>query len=188
MRKIYFLLLVLLLVTGNAIAQKKWHYSSHNYAGLLEGDNGSAFQLQTIQGIRNSLWFTGIGTGIDYYYLRSVPIFLSVNRNLSTKNRTPYLSLDGGINMAWLKEDRNQWNDFIRSDFSPALYWAGGVGYKVGLRNKKDAILLHVGYSYKQLKEKQEQPVFCINPPCPPSVQYFNYKLNRITMKLGWQL
>lgn len=179
--------LLLLLFTG-AGAQVKARYSSMNYVGLLEGDNGTAFQLQTVQGIRFSRWFTGIGTGLDYYYLRSVPLFLSVNRNLFNQPRTPYVSLDGGINFAWYRREQERWSDFIGSDFSPSLYWNAGIGYKVYMRNRKDALLLNIGYSYKQLEEDQEQAVFCVSPPCPPRVEHYNYKLNRVSVKLGWQL
>lgn len=187
MRKYSTTLILLLLLTCSQ-AQDKAKYSSMNYAGLLEGDNGSAFQLQTVQGVKFSRWFTGIGTGLDYYYLRSVPLFLSVNRSLFNQPRTPYFSLDGGVNFAWYKREREQWSNFLGSEFSPALYWGAALGYKVSTRNKKDALLLNIGYSFKQLKEDQEQVVFCVNPPCPPKVEHYNYKLNRVSVKLGWQL
>jgi hypothetical protein len=186
--KKYSITLLLLLLLSGAGAQEKLRYSSMNYAGLLEGDNGSAFQLQTVHGLKFSRWFTGIGTGLDYYYLRSVPLFLSVNRGLFNQPRTPYISLDGGINFAWFKREQPMWGDFLASDFSPALYWAAGLGYKVSMRNKKDALLLNIGYSFKQMKEDQEKAVFCINPPCPPRVEHYSYKLNRVSVKLGWQL
>lgn len=186
--KKWVILLTLCVLTAAAGAQKKLQYSSMNYAGMLEGDNGTAFQVQTIQGIKYGQWFTGLGTGLDYYYLRSVPLFLSLNRNLFNKERTPYLSLDGGINFAWVNRERSRWNDFISNDFSPVLYWGAGLGYKVGLRNKKDALLLNIGYTFKHIKEEQEHAVFCINPPCPPAVEQYNYKLNRLSVKLGWQL
>lgn len=186
--KKYSLLLLCFLALSRTQAQDKIRYSSMNYAGLLEGDNGSAFQLQTVQGLRFSRWFTGIGTGLDYYYLRSVPLFLSVNRNLFNQPRTPYLSLDGGINFAWYKREQERWGNFLSSDFTPALYWGAGLGYKVSMRNRKDALLLNIGYSFKQLKEDQERVVFCVTPPCPPQVEHYNYKLNRVSVKLGWQL
>lgn len=188
MKQYALLLLLVLLLSNGTKAQHPVKYSSMNYAGLLEGDNGSAFQLQTVQGVRFSRWFTGIGTGLDYYYLRSVPLFLSVNRNLFNQPRTPYVSLDGGINFAWYKREQERWSDFISSDFSPSLYWNAGLGYKVTLRNKKDALLLNISYSFKQLREDQERAVFCTTPPCPPKVEHYNYKLNRVSMKLGWQL
>lgn len=188
MRKHFTILFLLLFLLSGAGAQDKVRYSSMNYAGLLEGDNGSAFQLQSIQGVRFSRWFTGIGTGLDYYYLRSVPLFVSVNRNLFNQPRTPYVSLDGGINFAWYRREQERWGDFIGSDFSPSLYWNAGVGYKVYMRNRRDALLLNIGYSFKQLKEDKEKAVFCTNPPCPPRVEHYNYKLNRVSVKLGWQL
>lgn len=186
--KHYFLFLLFFLGVIGVQAQEKIQYSSMNYAGLLEGDAGSAFQLHTVQGIKYSRWFSGIGTGLDYYYLRSVPLFLSVNRMLLNQSRTPYLSLDGGLNFAWVHREADRWNDFTSSHFSPAFYWGAGVGYKVSMRNRRDALLLNIGYSFKQLKEDQEHTVFCINPPCPPQVEHYNYKLNQVSVRLGWQL
>jgi hypothetical protein len=185
--KTWIFFLTLFATASSGGAQNKVQYSSMNYVGIMEGDNGTAFQLQTIQGIKYRQWFTGLGTGLDYYYLRSVPLFLSLNRNLFNKERTPYVSLDGGINFAWVNRERSRWNDFVSNDFSPALYWGAGLGYRVGLRNKKDALLLNIGYTFKHLKEEQEKAVFCINPPCPPMVEQYNYKLNRLSVKLGWQ-
>lgn len=187
MKKVSATILLLLLMAG-AQAQDKARYSSMNYAGLLEGSNGSAFQLQTVQGVKFKKWLTGIGTGLDYYYLRSIPLFLSVNRSLFNKPRTPYLTLDGGFNFAWYRRELSDWRTASNSNATPGLFWGAGLGYKVSMRNNKDALLLNIGYSFKQLKDEYEQPVYCINPPCPPSIERYNYKLNRVSVKLGWQL
>lgn len=179
--------LFFLLVGSAAFAQEKYTFSSQNNIGLLEGSSGSAFQLQTINGIRSGQWFAGIGTGLDYYHLRSIPVFLSVNRYLTPKNRSPFLSLDGGLNYAWAKRERSRENDIISSRFYPSLYWSGGLGYKTGLKNKQDALLVSLGYSYKEINEKQEKTVFCINPPCPPQVETYHFGLKRVSIRIGWQ-
>ncbi|MBL0133932.1 MAG: hypothetical protein IPP79_07945 [Chitinophagaceae bacterium] len=55
------------------------------------------------------------------------------------------------------------------------------------MRNKKDAIVLSLGYSFKQLKEVQESTVFCLIPPCPNFVENYNYKTRRVSLRLGWE-
>ena len=76
----------------SSAAQKKAIFSSQNYVGLLEGEQKSKLQLQTMNGIKYRTWFIGLGTGIDWYYLRSIPIFLSLNRDfLQKKNRNFFM-------------------------------------------------------------------------------------------------
>ena len=69
---------------SSLFAQKKeWKFGSQNYAGITEGESGTGLQLQTINGFRYKTWFTGVGTGIDYYFQRSIPLFLSVSKFLA---------------------------------------------------------------------------------------------------------
>lgn len=166
-------------------AQEKPAFNSQNTIGLLEGGNGSAFQLQTINGIRYKKWFTGLGTGLDYYYIRSVPLFLSINHNLLNQKRTPFVSVDAGINFPWVKKEQETWG-VINSKYTPSYYMAGNIGYKLGLKNN-DAILLLVGYSFKELKERRELQTFCINPPCLTTIERYDYNLKRLSFKLGYQ-
>ena len=185
--KRWVLLLIVLSLTIRIQAQQKYQFHSQNYIGLLEGANGSSFQFQTINGWQRGTWFGGLGTGLDWYLYRSVPLFLSVNKDLKASNRSFYFSLDAGTNFAWTDRERSGWNDFISNDFSPSLYWGLGIGYKAGFRNKKDALLINLGYSYKRLKEEQVKTVFCINPPCENITEYYDYKTNRISLRMGWQ-
>ena len=179
---------ILLTVGMEMKAQKKWQFHSQNYVGLLEGEVGSAFQFHTINGIQRGTWFAGLGTGLDWYMHRSVPLFLSINKDWKPSNRTFYFSLDGGTNFAWSKnQDGGGWSDFISREFSPALFWGAGIGYKAGLRNKKDAVLINLGYSFKRLKEEQIKSTYCINPPCPNYSEYYDYKTNRVSLRFGWQ-
>src|SRR5215510_11349763 len=92
-------------------AQNKVNFSSQNYLGLLEGEHGSEFQLQTINGVMYKSWFAGLGTGLDWYYLRSIPVFASVNKSFFKKGkRSFYASADGGINYPWKTDDYyNEW-------------------------------------------------------------------------------
>src|SRR5688572_22425237 len=130
--KRFSICVILLSLLHISQAQQRWNFRSQNYIGLLEGQDGSAFQLQTINGFQYATWFGGIGTGLDYYMYRTIPLFLSFNKDLSSQNRSFYFSVDGGINFAWLKEtQRTRWNDFISQDYSPGLFWSGGLGYKV---------------------------------------------------------
>ena len=185
--KQWIAVIILLTVGMEMKAQKKWQFHSQNYVGLLEGEVGSAFQFQTINGMQRGTWFAGLGTGLDWYMRRSVPLFLSINKDWKPSNRTFYFSLDGGTNFAWTKDGQNEGNGSIYSEYSPGFFWGAGIGYKAGLRNKKDAVLINIGYSYKTIKEEVVKSTYCINPPCPTYSDFYDYKTNRVSIRFGWQ-
>ena len=178
---------IFFLSAGTLSAQKKYGFKSQNFAGVLEGKEKTAFQFQTINGCSCGNWFVGVGTGIDGYLYRSVPLFLSINRDFLLAKKNFFLSLDGGTNYAWYTRQVGNWSNIISSKFSPSLYWGTGIGYKAFMRNKKDAIGLSLGYSFKQLKEVQESTIFCLIPPCPNFVEKYDYKLRRVSLRLGWE-
>jgi hypothetical protein len=168
-------------------AQSKPRFSSQNYLGIIVGENGTNPQLQSINGIVVNKWFTGIGTGIDWYYQRSVPLFLSVNRSFLQRGKRNFMiAADAGANFPW--KDNRYYNDWYYGDVKtfPGFYWSGGFGYRIGMGKQNDALLLHLGYSYKFFRERVTSTLFCINPPCPENVETFNYNLRRLSLKLGW--
>lgn len=167
-----------------ASAQKALNFSSQNYVGLLEGDNGSALNLQSINGFNYKSWFTGIGAGIDYYRIRSVPIFLSINKNIAIKRNVFYITADGGLNFPWLKENEVTWNV---SNFKEGIIAGTGVGYKISLNESKQAILLNAGYSFKRLNEKREIISPCLTPPCPVDIEKTRYDFNRLLIRAGFE-
>jgi hypothetical protein len=179
--------MTLLLMNVLANAQDKIIFSSQNYAGLLEGEIGSKFQVQTINGVKYKTWFAGIGTGIDWYYQRSIPLFASLNRDFFKKaKRSFYISADAGINFPWKNNVYNYYG-YDNGKLSPGLYWAGGLGYRIEVGKNTDAILIHIGYSYKHLIEKSRTIVFpCFDFPCPESTDQFDFNLKRLSLKFGW--
>ena len=185
--KIFFITIVFICITVAANAQRKINFSSQNYVGLLEGENGSKFQLQTVNGIKYKTWFVGIGTGIDWYYLRSIPFFISLNKDLFKKqNRSFYLSADGGINYGWKNNNYNLEGGYNIEKLNPGFYWAAGLGYKIGVGKNGDALLVHVGYSYKHIDETVKSRYIIIDSGPSSSTEHFDYYLQRLSLKLGW--
>jgi hypothetical protein len=177
-------LIVILCNCSSLFAQKGWKFSSQNYAGILEGESGTALQLQTINGFRHKTWFAGAGTGIDYYFQRSIPLFVSVSKFLPSGKLPLYFSGDAGINFPWIKNGLYYIQD--PGEYSSSLYWAGGVGYKFGFKKKNDGILLNFGYSFKHLVNETEYTMPCLIPPCPVTTERNDYRLKRISLKVGW--
>src|SRR6185295_14917399 len=110
------------MLIHTAAAQYKFH--SQNYLGALTGDLDAAVSFNTINGLQRGPWFGGIGTGVDNYYIRTIPLYLSFSRFLSTELKSIYFSLDGGTNFVWDKSTANSYNYFSNDgNFSPSLYY-----------------------------------------------------------------
>jgi hypothetical protein len=176
---------IAVMVMQTAAAQYKFH--SQNFIGALSGDLDAAVSLNTINGLQRGLWFGGIGTGIDYYFLRSVPLYLSFSRFLNNNPKSPYFTIDGGTNFIWSKSTANIYNYYNNDGkFSPSLYYGAHAGYKLGLNKKRGSVLMTIGYSAKKLNEKHKTISPCLYPPCPEYNEKFDYDFKRFNFRLGW--
>lgn len=169
-------------------AQSRISFSSQNYIGVLEGEQGSELQVETINGIKFPTWFLGVGTGIDWYYLRSIPVLLSVNKDfLKNGKRSFFVAAGGGVNFPWKENNYHNIWGYGQETFLTGLYWEGGLGYKVAIGKRNDALLMQAGYSYKHLAEKAEPgSIIIFNARELNSTERFDYKLRRLSLKIGW--
>lgn len=159
-------------------------FSSLIQVGILEGESGTAFELQTINGVRFGTWRVGIGVGLDYYKFRGIPLFLDLRKDILKKARTPFIYADGGIHFAWVNEENK--TGWLRNEYSNGLYYAFGAGYRLGLK-KNDAFVFSLGYSYKKMEEKRYSTVYCINTPCDERLnETLDYGLRRLSFQLGF--
>jgi hypothetical protein len=159
---------------------------------LLEGEQGTKFQIQTINGIKYKTWFAGLGTGFDWYYRRSIPAFLSLNKDFFKKgNRNFYFAADAGVNFPW-EDDKNYYvSGYTIEKTSPGVYLGAGLGYKIGMGKNNDALLVQLGYSYKHVREEGKSEIYyyysySILPGSEQTTNRFNYYLRRISLKVGW--
>lgn len=179
--------IITLLMINAVSAQSKFKFHSQNYIGVLGGETEAAFQIQTINGLQRGTWFGGIGTGLDYYYQRSVPLFLSFTKYLTARPLSLFISLDGGTNYLLDKSTANSFNGYRdNGDFSPSLYYGAHAGYKIELKKNKGSVLMSFGYSAKRLKEKIKTVMPCFTPPCPEYDEKYDYRLNRFSFRMGW--
>ena len=175
--KILLIIALLIFFSVAAGAQHKIVFSSQNYAGILVGENKTNYQFQSINGIKYKTWFSGIGMGIDGYYVNSIPLFVSINKELFKKKSGFYLSADAGINFGCPTINQRRAEE---SDFDAGLYLTGGLGYKIGI-GKTNALLVYTGYSSKHLIEK-----VISFPADAPQMDKYDYYLRRISLKIGW--
>jgi hypothetical protein len=192
----YSLLFFMLIRTGVSVAQQKvatasWQFHSINSIGLLEGQAGSAFQLQTINGAQYKSWFGGIGLGLDYYRYRTVPLFVDLRKEFGKANNKLFVYSDVGINFGWVT-DKQKTQYVIDDKFNNGFYTDLGFGYKVNL-GKNGGLMLSLGYTFKKVIETYKSPIYFYGNPInsePPlndqTIQY-SYSLDRVTIKIGWE-
>jgi hypothetical protein len=196
MLRLSMLLLLLTIIAGNSSAQqnnisKTWQFHSINNVGFLEGQTGSAFQLQTINGVQCKSWFSGAGLGLDYYRFRTVPLFFDLRKEFGKCANKLFLYSDLGVNFSWVT-DKEKTNYVVDDKFANGLYAEAGLGYKAVI-GKNQALLISVGYSYKKLRETyiswQYYPgINMINPEQNINNQnQINYGFSRLSIKMGWQ-
>jgi len=188
--------LILTLVIANSFAQQKkinkpFQFHSINNVGLLEGQAGSSFQLQTINGAQYKSWFIGIGVGLDYYRFRTIPLFMDARKEFGKGTNKIFVYADAGINFYW-KRDKDAKQFYADDKFENGFYGEVGAGYKLKL-NPKLSLFFSGGYSYKKIVEEGSYynyylppGIFFIDPlPGYGGQSKIRYNLNRLAMKAG---
>src|SRR3954471_10659348 len=84
------------LSQGIKINKSRIKFQAEVQVGPLDGQRGTYIQLQSVNGVSYKGYFLGIGTGLDYYFMRSIPLFLELKKNLFNKGNTPFIYADGG--------------------------------------------------------------------------------------------
>mgnify|MGYP002398949621 CR=1 FL=1 len=159
-------------------------FSSINQGGVMRGEAGSYFQFQTINGIQYKTWFAGLGVGLDLYPADGLPVFLDVRRYFLNGRYNPFVYAEAGIHFADKNNEETNWQ---RDDYSNDLFYDVGVGIKIGFM-KKGSLLLSGGYSFKKYDKKIISIVpGCMVFPCHEGLQVHSYRLNRLSLKLGFQ-
>jgi len=196
--KLSLLFLMLVVMVNISSAQQKtssaqWQFHSINNAGLLEGETGSAFQVQTINGAQYKTWFAGVGLGLDLYRIRTIPLFADIRKEFGKGTNKLFGYTDLGINFGWATDQEK--TSYVTGDkFSNGFYSDLGLGYKA-LVGRKNAVLLSLGYSFKKTVESYDQvyyypgPGGLFNQNMQPDgdKEKITYSLNRLSLKIGWE-
>jgi hypothetical protein len=195
--KISILLFMLIVFAGNSTAQQKgltspWQFHSINNVGLLEGQAGSSFQLQTINGAQYKSWFGGVGLGIDYYRYRTIPLFFDIRKEFGKSSNKVFVYTDLGINFSWLTD--NEKMTYMTDDhFGNGFFSDLGLGYKIAV-GKNNGLLISLGYSYKKITETYKSAIYsnyyiyaAEQAVVPDQTEKINYSLNRLSIKIGWE-
>lgn len=180
--KILLIIVCLTLVLLAQAQKKRIQFQSMVQVGLLEGEVGSALQLQTINGIKYKTLSAGIGAGLDYYHTRSIPLFLDIRKAFGSNKKAPFIYVSGGYNFPWLRKAEKLW---LVANTKEGMYYDAGVGYQLPVL-KGSALFFSAGYSVKKFSTTNFDGVVIAIYPSPPLTYYENrYSLPRISVKTG---
>jgi hypothetical protein len=181
-RNICILLLVLTACRTAAQKQRSLAWYIKPQAVLLNGDHKVSGAAQVSGGVRIcNQWFVGAGGAVDYYKVRSAPVFLEAMGKLNKRPAAPFLYTKLGYNIAWPLEYQRTKNGWDNSVFNNGWYAEGGLGY-TWPTDGNGTIQLSLGYSVKTLQEKYTEYPW----GNAPSVRTRDYTFNRLAVSLAF--
>lgn len=158
-------------------------FHSFNTIQVLNGKTTTSLAINTVNGFQFGKLFTGIGTGFDYYYHTSVPLFFEGRLDVAKPKGKLQLFANGGISFPFSAQNKN-W-EFKTGPYKAGSLYAAGLDYLVPV--KKDAFVLGVSFSNKQIIQMVDNNVWnpmlnrLDNIPIKDK-----YSLNRIAIRVGW--
>lgn len=192
------LLLFVLFANLGLAQQTKQKYKKYfiPQLALLNGDHSVSGQVSLSGGWQKNGWSYGIGAAVDYYKVRSAPIFAELRKEIG-KEQTPFFAyLNLGPNITWpLESDYRQnlytpWFVTERSQFTTGIYSEFGLGYSLWSKNRK-TVMISLGYSTKTLSETYPEMIYPDFPPYDKPTRVdrrLDYTFNRIALKIGCRL
>lgn len=185
-REVFFIAICLLLeLSGYGQQKMRPKFTSLNQAGVARGGTDDGLQVQTINGLYYKTFSAGLGIGLDYYWERTIPLFIDLRKNIFNKKQTPFVYADFGTNLPWIKTKTESW--WYTSKYDDGIYFDIGIGYKVPV-NKKLFVNMSFGYTQKNIEEtrKSKTPNIDFTPYWSGyNADYYKYTLRRFSLKAG---
>lgn len=196
MKQLFLAVIIFTCVQLNAQSTGKNKSYLMPQLGVMDGDRSTNLQFQVVGGLATNNWRIGMGAGLDYYSVRSVPVFVDV-RNYFGRNKKAFAFANLGYNVPWPME--NQYKTIFiqggtkKSEFEMGLYTDAGVGYDIDL-GKQKAVSISIGYTIKKYSEKYDDRFSWIwgwPTPFPGTGQTERteeYTFRRLSLKAGFRL
>ncbi len=191
MKKIICVLFFLMaLVKVKAQSNNKYYLIPQ--VALLNGDHTASGQVQIVGGIEKKKLSYGIGAAIDYYKVRTIPVFFDLRYGLNKTNAVfSYVNI--GTDIAWPLENQYTynwlWSGNSKSSFSNGMFADIGLGYKIQGK-KSSRFLVSLGYTMKTITEKRSEIIFRDFPPyvAETTNRTYQYTFNRLALRVGFRL
>ncbi|HEY5463683.1 MAG TPA: hypothetical protein VIJ95_10550 [Hanamia sp.] len=189
MKTLIFILIISFLINFSAYSQKnKIRFQSINQFAMVGGESQVNSAYQTINGIRFSNWFSGIGIGVDNYRYRTLPLFFDGRWYFGYEKRG-FIYGDIGYNFPMKDKPGKEIYYYDSYHFTGGVYTDFGIGYQVPLY-KKSSMLFSLGYSSKKMTNRvgvnTGVNIICYNyGGCPVSYENYDFSFNTMILKAG---
>ncbi|MEO5649909.1 MAG: hypothetical protein ABIR03_08305 [Ginsengibacter sp.] len=183
MKKIAYTILGLFFLCS-AIAQNiKPRFSSVNSIGFAIGESTPGLVSETINGIKFSNWFSGIGIGIDNYHYKTLPLFID-GRWFFGDDKSGFIYGDIGYNFPMKNKPGKEIYYYDSYHFTGGVYTDIGIGFKTKFI-KESSLLLSLGHSYKKLQTKIGVNICPFIGPCYVDYSKYDFRFGRMILKAG---
>ncbi len=182
-KDLIFILISSCLISFSASAQKnKIHFRSINQFAIVGGESHVNSAFQTVNGIKFSNCFSGIGIGIDNYRYKTLPLFIDC-RWYFGDDKNGFIYGDIGYNFPMKDKPGKEIPYYSTYHFTGGIYTDIGLGYEI-LLCKKSSMLFSLGYSYKKMNAKIGSE--CRTSSCPADYNsIYEFGFNRMVLKAG---
>jgi hypothetical protein len=167
-----------------AIAQvpERPAFHSINTIQLMTGSTTTSFALNSVNGFEFNRNFVGLGTGFDYYYQTTVPLFVELRYTLLKSKNTLQAFGQAGVHFP-LSSNKDESGG--ASTYEKGNLWGAGLDYIFPMDG--GSLSLGAGFSYKQFIQIQENNVW---DPVLQRIENMpikkEYSTNRIACRVGW--
>lgn len=189
--KPFYIILISIFFYSGISAQKSKHFYIIPQATILNGNQAVSAEFQLTGGIQKNNWGLGIGTALDHYKVRTVPLFADIRRYFGTAGSL-FAYASAGVDIPWPLESQYSYNFLIggetKSRFNTGLYSGVGIGYAFRGKNK-DGFQLSMGYSMKSMAETRAEMIYRDFPPYIAETSYrkMSYTFNRVALSIGYK-
>ena len=115
----------------SAFKKEKLVFRSFNTVGLLYNTESIHIGAQSVNGFSKKGTFIGLGAGVDWYGISSLPIFLDLRQQIKWGKNTFFVYGDLGYNIAWIDSDGGNQGFSSEYDNDGGLYYDFGAGYLI---------------------------------------------------------
>ncbi|HET6994729.1 MAG TPA: hypothetical protein VFI06_07095 [Chitinophagaceae bacterium] len=185
-------LLIAMLFPALSFSQEnsaKPRFNTIASGGIIMGQSDAKPLYQLSSGLSfDDRWFTGVGVGLDYYNLTSIPLFADFRMNFG-KKRFAFVYTNTGYSFPVNNSTEIEFLK-ISDKYKGGFYMDAGLGYRLRI-NHSNHVSVSAGYSRKDITEERvfQSPCGIVGPCYPTTHTYeYHYSFGRIVAKLSWDL
>jgi hypothetical protein len=129
----------------------------------------------------------GVGSGIDWYGLRSVPVFAEGQFNFSGKLEHVFAYTKLGININKLTDKQlAEQFEYTGTGFSRGMYTDFGLGYSL-YNNHSRGLQFGLGYSVKTVKQNMSDIIYSSYPLSNQTGRSYTYTFHRYMLSVAYR-